>query len=69
MFELVIDPSFKHWSTHCLLSQSPEIFYGDCIPLLDENAIRFIQEKGGLKAIAISHPHYYSEYERLGRTI
>ncbi len=32
----------------------------DCIPLLDEAAAAFIQSKGGLKAIIISHPHYYS---------
>ncbi|MBA3647420.1 MAG: hypothetical protein H0W62_02540 [Chitinophagales bacterium] len=30
------------------------------IALLDEPARDFIKSKGGLKAIAISHPHYYS---------
>lgn len=32
----------------------------DCIPLLDEETRSFIKARGGLKAIAISHPHYYS---------
>ncbi len=32
----------------------------DCIPLLDNATIDFIKSKGGLKAIAFSHPHYYS---------
>lgn len=32
----------------------------DCIPLLDESTIDFIKSKGGLSAIAFSHPHYYS---------
>lgn len=32
----------------------------DCLPLIDEATVAFIQAKGGLKAIAISHPHYYS---------
>lgn len=32
----------------------------DCISLLDEHAITIIQQQGGLKAIAISHPHYYA---------
>lgn len=32
----------------------------DCIPLLNEAIIAFINSKGGLKAIAFSHPHYYS---------
>ena len=32
----------------------------DCIPLLNEAVVAFIRSKGGLKAIAFSHPHYYS---------
>ena len=32
----------------------------DCISLLNDSTIEFIKSKGGLKAIAISHPHYYS---------
>jgi hypothetical protein len=32
----------------------------DCISLLNQSTIEFIKSKGGLKAIAISHPHYYS---------
>ncbi|MCB0539895.1 MAG: MBL fold metallo-hydrolase [Bacteroidetes bacterium] len=60
LFELVIDPVFAIGQRALLVvSESGNILW-DCIPHLDENAIRFIQEKGGLKAIAISHPHYYS---------
>ncbi len=32
----------------------------DCISLLDEPTLQYIREHGGLKAIAISHPHYYT---------
>jgi hypothetical protein len=32
----------------------------DCIALLDDETVRFIRERGGLSAIAISHPHYYT---------
>jgi len=32
----------------------------DCISLLNEPTIEFIKSKGGLKAIAFSHPHYYT---------
>lgn len=32
----------------------------DCISLLDEFTVRLINDLGGIKAIAISHPHYYS---------
>ena len=32
----------------------------DCISLLDDETAAWIDEMGGLAAIAISHPHYYS---------
>jgi hypothetical protein len=32
----------------------------DCIPLLDTATVEFVQALGGLAAIAISHPHYYT---------
>jgi glyoxylase-like metal-dependent hydrolase (beta-lactamase superfamily II) len=32
----------------------------DCITLLDEDTAAAVEERGGLRAIAISHPHYYS---------
>ncbi|KGQ05210.1 Uncharacterized protein ymaE [Beauveria bassiana D1-5] len=34
----------------------------DCISLLDADTIAFIKSRGGLKAIAISHPHFYSTH-------
>lgn len=32
----------------------------DMIPLLDETALAAVQARGEVRAIAISHPHYYS---------
>ncbi|KAF9100364.1 hypothetical protein BGX29_006654 [Mortierella sp. GBA35] len=32
----------------------------DCISLIDDDTVKRIKELGGLKAIVISHPHYYS---------
>jgi hypothetical protein len=32
----------------------------DCISLLDEDTATAVEARGGLRAIAISHPHYYS---------
>jgi hypothetical protein len=60
LFELVIDPVFAIGQRALLITTKSGNILWDCIPHLDENAIRFIQQKGGLKAIAISHPHYYS---------
>ena len=32
----------------------------DCISLVDDATVEIVQALGGLKAIAISHPHYYT---------
>jgi hypothetical protein len=32
----------------------------DCITLIDDAGVAEVRERGGLAAIAISHPHYYS---------
>ncbi|RMZ66591.1 metallo-beta-lactamase family [Pyrenophora seminiperda CCB06] len=34
----------------------------DCIAFLNPETIDFINEKGGLKAIVISHPHFYTTH-------
>lgn len=48
-------------SQRALLVQSPggNILW-DCITLLDDETIAAVQALGGIRAIAISHPHYYS---------
>lgn len=44
-----------------LLVQSPEgNLLWDCITLLDEATVEAVTKLGGISAIAISHPHYYS---------
>ncbi len=32
----------------------------DCVALLDDSTVQAIQDLGGIAAIAISHPHYYT---------
>lgn len=44
---------------HLILSQSGNILW-DCITNLDDATIEQINNLGGIKAIALSHPHYYS---------
>ena len=60
LYELKMFPDFAI-GQRCFLVVSPagNILW-DCIPLLNEAVIAFIRSKGGLKAIAFSHPHYYS---------
>lgn len=60
LYELEINPKFAIGQRALLvLSEKGNILW-DCIPMLDELTKEFIKSKGGLKAIAFSHPHYYS---------
>lgn len=60
LYELKIVPSFAIGQRALLvLAPSGNILW-DCIALLDEPTIAFIRSLGGLKAMAFSHPHYYT---------
>ncbi|MGZ3750880.1 MAG: MBL fold metallo-hydrolase [Mucilaginibacter sp.] len=60
VYDLRISPAFGiAQRAHLILSQSGNLLW-DCLPFLDEATVAFIRSKGGLKGIAISHPHYYS---------
>ncbi|MBI3138309.1 MAG: MBL fold metallo-hydrolase [Sphingobacteriales bacterium] len=60
LYELDINPLFAIGQRALLvLSEQGNILW-DCIPLLDEMTIEFIRAKGGLRGIAFSHPHFYS---------
>lgn len=68
LYELEVNPEFAIGQRALLvLSEKGNVLW-DCIPLLDEQAITFIQSKGGLNAIALSHPHYYSNMNEWGET-
>src|SRR5438445_2231393 len=41
----------------------------DCLPLLDQAVVEAIQALGGVSAIAISHPHYYSSMVEWSRAL
>ncbi len=59
-YELEIVPRFAIGQrAFLILSENGNILW-DCIPMLNAPTIDFINSKGGLKAIAFSHPHYYS---------
>lgn len=54
------EPSFAI-AQRSLLVQAPDgNILWDCISLLDDATIAAVRKLGGIKAIAISHPHYYS---------
>jgi glyoxylase-like metal-dependent hydrolase (beta-lactamase superfamily II) len=55
-----VEPRFAIGQRALLLKTGQGNILWDCVSLIDEAAIQEIQSQGGLSAIAISHPHYYT---------
>lgn len=55
-----IEPRFAIGQRAFLLQTSAGNILWDCISLLDQLAIDHIRSLGGIAAICISHPHYYT---------
>jgi len=62
MWSIYTEPKFGI-GQRCILLETPagNVLW-DCITYLDEETVDFIRGKGGLKAIVISHPHYYTTH-------
>ncbi|MCK1297826.1 MBL fold metallo-hydrolase [Bradyrhizobium sp. 24] len=56
---LALEPSFAIGQRALLVPLADGWLMWDCIPLATPEAIADVRSLGGLKAIAISHPHYY----------
>jgi glyoxylase-like metal-dependent hydrolase (beta-lactamase superfamily II) len=54
------EPSFAIGQRALLVPAGGTNVLWDCITLIDDETVRAVEERGGLRAIAISHPHYYS---------
>jgi hypothetical protein len=55
-----IDPQFAIGQRALFLRTPKANVLWDCISLLDDAVVEAIKALGGISAIAISHPHYYS---------
>jgi hypothetical protein len=64
-----IDPPFAIGQRALFLRTPRAIVLWDCLPLLDEAVVEMIQALGGISAIAISHPHYYSSMVEWSRAL
>ena len=60
LFEIVTTPAFAIGQRAQLLRTPAGNILWDCITLVDSATIELVRSLGGIKAIAISHPHYYS---------
>jgi len=54
------EPEFAIGQRALLLQSPGGNLLWDCISLLDQKTIAEVQARGGIRAIAISHPHFYS---------
>ena len=54
------EPSFAIGQRALLVRAADGNVLWDCITLIDETTIEAVQALGGVSAIAISHPHFYS---------
>lgn len=57
---IVTEPRFAIGQrAHLIQSPGGNVLW-DCITLLDDATVAAVQARGGISAVAISHPHYYS---------
>jgi hypothetical protein len=68
LFGIGTMPSFAIGQRALLLRTKEGNVLWDCISLLDEATVALVRALGGLAAIAISHPHYYSSMVEWAQT-
>jgi Metallo-beta-lactamase superfamily len=54
-----IEPSFAIGQRALLLCEADGCVLWDCVPMVTDEAVDHVRALGGLKAIAVSHPHFY----------
>jgi glyoxylase-like metal-dependent hydrolase (beta-lactamase superfamily II) len=57
---VITEPTFAIGQRGLLVQTQGGNVLWDCISLIDDDTVRAVQALGGIRAIAISHPHYYS---------
>lgn len=67
LFEIRTRPDFAIGQRAFLLRTPSGNILWDCIALLDPATVEIIRGLGGLRAIAISHPHYYTTMQDWAR--
>ena len=54
-----LDPGFAIGQRALIIPERDGCVMWDCIPLATSEAVAHVRSLGGLKAIAVSHPHFY----------
>ncbi|KAK7757785.1 hypothetical protein SLS62_000163 [Diatrype stigma] len=60
IISIFTEPQFAIGQRAFLLCAGPVNILWDCITYIDDATVKRIKDLGGISAIAISHPHYYS---------
>jgi hypothetical protein len=60
LFGIGMEPPFAIGQRALLVTRPEGNVLWDCIPLIDDGLIEMLKGIGGISAITISHPHYYS---------
>ena len=69
LFEIHTHPQFGIGQRALLLRTAAGNVLWDCLALLDDATEALIRALGGLRAIAISHPHYYASMVEWSRAL
>jgi hypothetical protein len=67
LFSLHTTPAFAIDQRAFLLQTTAGNVLWDCIALIDDATVELVRALGGLSAIAISHPHYYTRMQDWSR--
>jgi hypothetical protein len=54
-----VEPSFAIGQRALLLREPDGCVMWDCVPFVTDDAVDYVRALGGLKAVAVSHPHFY----------
>ena len=56
---IAVEPGFAIGQRALLVPEADGCVMWDCVPLATREAVDHVRSLGGLKAIAVSHPHFY----------
>lgn len=59
LYGISIEPTFGIGQRALLVRSQEGNLLWDCLPMIDESTIGFMEKLGGLRAIALSHPHFF----------
>ncbi len=69
LYQIVTRPEFAIGQRAFLLRTSEGNLLWDCLTYLDKSTIGAVRKLGGIRSIAISHPHYYSSMIEWGEAL